>query len=225
MSISNGVIEVYQNIEDDKNHRYRSWEHCYQFFQSKPKDIDTACLHLGFYLASWGMYRGSSFLLQKDYKIHHGAVQEILKSDYDVLRGVSLENFSDENIHKLFIIKDEISAYYKKIKLSMPEFANDRETTDTLVTKVLLGTLGCVPAYDRFFIDGIRATKKITYSSLNKSNFKKLLNWCVGHAEELDSVRKGLKSDIHYPIMKIVDMYFWREGEKIEIEKKKEKQK
>ena len=28
-----------------------------------------------------------------------------------------------------------------------------------LITKVLLGTLGCTPAYDRFFIIGARKTK------------------------------------------------------------------
>ena len=33
------------------------------------------------YLSSWGMYRGSSFLLQKDYKIHKPIIVEALKDD------------------------------------------------------------------------------------------------------------------------------------------------
>jgi hypothetical protein len=37
-----------------------------------------ACLHLSFYLASWGLYRGSSFLLWKDYLVHHDMVNRIL---------------------------------------------------------------------------------------------------------------------------------------------------
>lgn len=31
-------------------------------------------LQLGFYLAGWGMYRGSTFLLQHAYTVHLGAV-------------------------------------------------------------------------------------------------------------------------------------------------------
>jgi hypothetical protein len=51
------------------HHRYRSWEHCYRYFhRSIPEaiavDHDHAALQLGFYLASWGMCRGSGFLLQ-----------------------------------------------------------------------------------------------------------------------------------------------------------------
>ena len=41
--------------------------------------IDFLSLHLGFYLASWGMMRGSTELLDKDYKIHIPAVKVILK--------------------------------------------------------------------------------------------------------------------------------------------------
>ena len=57
------------------NHRFLSWEHCYSFFLNNKENlkddasIDLAALNLAFYLASWGMYRGSSFLLQYDYKI------------------------------------------------------------------------------------------------------------------------------------------------------------
>jgi hypothetical protein len=34
------------------------------------KDKDAAALQLGFYLASWGMYRGSSFLLRRWSTVH-----------------------------------------------------------------------------------------------------------------------------------------------------------
>ena len=63
----------YKKIEDDKYHRYKSWEHCYRYFKknkNKELNYDYAALQLAFYLASWGMYRGSSILLWKDYKIH-----------------------------------------------------------------------------------------------------------------------------------------------------------
>ncbi len=57
-----------QDIQSEENGLYKSWEHCYSYFamhRNQPlgdEHIDLLCLHLAFYLASWGMYRGSSFL-------------------------------------------------------------------------------------------------------------------------------------------------------------------
>ena len=70
------LISAAQTFYDDaranENGRSRSWEHCYRVFRDArtdpSPDYDHLSLHLAFYLASWGMYRGSSFLLQKDYK-------------------------------------------------------------------------------------------------------------------------------------------------------------
>ncbi|MFH1661746.1 MAG: hypothetical protein ABIA02_01460, partial [Candidatus Falkowbacteria bacterium] len=71
MDIKETIRDFFKEIEGDDNHRYKSWEHCYNYFSLEDKEInkDIACLHLAFYLASWGMYRGSTFLLQKDYLI------------------------------------------------------------------------------------------------------------------------------------------------------------
>lgn len=60
--------------------------------------MDYLSLQLAFYLASWGMYRGSSFLLQKDYKIYIPVVEEVLKSKYDILFGMKCEDLLDENV-------------------------------------------------------------------------------------------------------------------------------
>jgi len=49
------------------------------------RDPDGSALQLAFYLASWGMYRGSAFLLQKDCRIHRLAVREVLRPRYDSL--------------------------------------------------------------------------------------------------------------------------------------------
>ena len=70
------LISAAQTFYDDacatENGRSRSWEHCYRVFRDArtdpSPDYDYLSLHLAFYLASWGMYRGSSFLLQKDYR-------------------------------------------------------------------------------------------------------------------------------------------------------------
>ena len=83
----NAARTFYVDARANENGRSRSWEHCYRIFRDARTDpcpdYDYLSLHLAFYLASWGMYRGSSFLLQKDYKVLSPIVEEILKTDYD----------------------------------------------------------------------------------------------------------------------------------------------
>ncbi len=60
--------------------RYVSFDYCYNYFKTTKdltKDVEKSCLVIGFYLASWGMFRGSSFLLQKSVKHFQPAIQYI----------------------------------------------------------------------------------------------------------------------------------------------------
>lgn len=70
--------------------RLRSWDHCYRYFHSRTSqeiahDLDHAALRLGFYLASWGMYRGSGFLIECDYTIHRDVIERLTTTRYDRL--------------------------------------------------------------------------------------------------------------------------------------------
>ncbi len=76
--IKSRILSYYGHLESDQSHRYKSWEHCFKYFGKKKADKRVACLHLSFYLASWGMYRGSSFLLWKDCFVHHEVVKHIM---------------------------------------------------------------------------------------------------------------------------------------------------
>ena len=89
------AIQAYWGDSRGEHHRYRSWEHCYQLLsgagpERNLRNRDTAALHLGFYLASWGMYRGSSFLLQRDYKVHGYVVDVLANTEYADLWGSGL---------------------------------------------------------------------------------------------------------------------------------------
>jgi hypothetical protein len=212
--IKSEILGFYSRLQYDPHHRFRSWEHCYKYFKSNDLVTDNACLHLGFYLASWGMYRGSSFLLQKDYRIHKPAVTEILKPKYNHLRSANFEQYrgskGEENIGLLFELIDNVKICYEGIGDTNKKDAN---VTDTLVTKILLGTLGCIPAYDRFFITGLKA-QGLTYSGVRKSNFIKMVDFCFENTKEFKSAQKEIASK-KYPLMKLVDMYFWSLGEKM----------
>ena len=62
--------------------------------------------------------------------------------------------------------------------------AGSRQPTDTLVTKVVLGTFGCLPAWDRYFIDGFKS-KKLKYSRVNDILIKRLRGFCQANLTDL----------------------------------------
>lgn len=92
--------ECYDSMKDDPHHRYLSWEYCHEAFRLNRRPqidatIDYLCLHLAWYLASWGMLR-NSFLMQKDYKIHADVVRLIYQPEWDDLWDLSPEKLSQE---------------------------------------------------------------------------------------------------------------------------------
>ena len=105
------------------------------------------------------MYRGSSFLTRKDYRIHVPVVQELLDSRYDCLFGLECEDLRKPEIQQALAgLESFMERYYEGVRNSCKGPVNSRISV-TLITKVLIGTLGCVPAYDRYFTEGIRSLK------------------------------------------------------------------
>lgn len=106
------IRTYFDKIDYDEHGRYMSWRHCYNAYKEcrgmlDDKTIDYLSLHLAFYLASWGMYRGSSFLLQKDYRVHIPIVRIIMETKYNPLLGISSEDLLEEENLKLL---DEVSS-------------------------------------------------------------------------------------------------------------------
>lgn len=211
-----GCNKYFEDLKKDNNARYLSWEHCYKAFKefkNKEMDqftIDYLSLHLGFYLASWGMYRGSSFLLQKDYKVHKEAVIEIYKKEYQPLWSIECKeynkNTNQDLLNKLY---QNLLDIYIKHRNNIDE-RND--VSDTLMTKILMGTLGCVPAYDRYFLGGIKQGK-VASSNYGMNSIMELVSFYEKHTDQLENCRKRISSiDLEYPQMKILDMCFWQVG-------------
>lgn len=70
---ANDIKETLEGFENfrNPNHRYSSLDYCYNYFLNTKylnEDMEKSCLELAFYLDSWGMFRESSFLLQKSAK-------------------------------------------------------------------------------------------------------------------------------------------------------------
>ena len=215
--IIDSSIKFFNDSKADEHGRYRSWEHCYSHFINARKNnnvnVDYLSLQLAFYLASWGMYRGSSFLLQKDYRVHIPVVKELLRKKYNPLAAIECTDFREAYNQKLLLdINEFLNEYYDKIRREVKGIELKNKLSDTLITKILMGTLGCVPAYDRYFIDGIKK-QKIAIGNYNIKSILQLVEFYEKYSEQLESVREKMKvADMLYPQMKILDMGFWQVG-------------
>lgn len=198
--------------------RGRAWDLCYGFFQENRKNLqevrESAARHLGCYLANWGMFR-SPFLREHVYTIHNPVISLLAAPRFAPLwqRGFVLQSNTNEFVEMIMDLIHEVESEYKKIMGN-----NQQKKTDTLVTKVLLGTVGCLPARDRYFEAGFKAhfkPKGIPYgSSINQRYIETIFQFCIAHQEEMANLKHKIL-DLRgspYPIMKLVDMYFWQSG-------------
>jgi len=212
----NLIRAYFEQTAIDPHSRYFSWEHCYKAFLThrNAKDDPTAdylALHLAFYLASWGMYRGSTFLLQKDYKVHIPIAKIIQEKKYDPLVGISAKDLCKER--NLTLLEDIGKRIYACYAEDTP--ASDRKinaASDTLITKILLGTLGCVPAYDRFYKESVKK-HHISSGNYNKKSVCRVAKFYCDHEDSFEKLRLELSEcRIEYPPMKLMDMCFWQDG-------------
>lgn len=222
--------------------RYKSWEYCHIIFLQMHKkgykalseeDFDYLALNLAFFLASWGMYRGSSFLLQRDYKTHIPAVRIIMEDKYGPLwdfdpsiddankaKELLFENL--DNVNGLFFRLKDCYSINKSIEEDSVESAlvnleedesekkkvyTENSPSDTLITKILLATLACIPAFDTFFKKSC-GTVEPKINIKPEIAFLDLCDFAKKYAWELQFKCK----DAHHPPMKVLDLYFWRVG-------------
>lgn len=92
--------------------------------------------------------------------------------------------------------------------------------TDTLITKILLGTICCTPAYDDYFYNGVMVWKELPVAympkfpgSFGKNSYIGVLEFYQYHKSVIDEAQKEISQyGITYPPMKLIDMYFWNIG-------------
>jgi len=88
------VIDIEKNVRTylgDRSplERASSFDYCFNYFQafrdrtatseiSARQYLELSCLHLGYYLASWGMLRGSTVLHTKSYRFFETVVGVIV---------------------------------------------------------------------------------------------------------------------------------------------------
>lgn len=205
--------------------RYASFDYCFNYFQSHRQDpaalvspggLETSCLQLGFYLASWGMLRGSSAMLWRSSK-HLAPLVDVIADDLDYLWDLDVDGYNAETIPKL----REAERAVRRALRDAPEVETSLEgngvkdvvASEILTTKILLGVFGCVPAFDTYFRLGFRV------STFGPKALWKVKEFYDANAEVLNSFHvptvdfaSGEPTDVNYPKAKLIDVVFFVEG-------------
>lgn len=227
------LVAYYKQLEQLKSngvpcHRFYSWNLCYEAFgefykknttPTTKKEKDLLALHLGSYLVTLGMYRGSTFNLHYNYSIHRSVItllfspeaQELRKNNHDL----EYLKTHTKDIKKLY---DEVYNKYAELFhhtwkdiMDLTVDAKDRKASSILITEVLLGTIGCLPAYDTYLKKGLEISEiahNISSTTIEKCTTDLLAFFEKNITDEV--YQATYKAD--YPIMKLLDIAFWKLG-------------
>jgi hypothetical protein len=187
--------------------RSASFDYCFNYFQSfrekhkveelaDASQIQLSSLQLGFYLASWGMLRGSSFLLQKSVRLYQPLIRAIATFDRRIWT-IDADSYNSENIEILVACQDMI----------VKSLGESYQPSDTLVTKIMLGVFGNVPAFDDFFRRGLGVR------SFGKASLEHIANFYKENKAHIDSSEyctfdyfTAQRTQRKYTKAKIIDM-------------------
>jgi hypothetical protein len=210
----NKAFNIFINRRNS-DHRYASFDYCYNYFNSfsnkseiaTSKNVEKSCLHIGSYLASWGMYRGSSFLLQEKSVRYYKELVTWFSQCPPKYWEIDVDNYNDENRITLLEIYSSIS----KI-LSLSE-----NRSPVLVTKIMLGVFSNTPAFDRNFKKTFSKhfNSKPGFTKYNKNSLlalsefyiqnQKIINRLCSRTKTLDFL-SGRNTETPYTKAKIIDM-------------------
>lgn len=206
------AIKVYCN-DRSPDHRYASFDFCYQYFQSlgpqkkhtiaDAAHMEESCLQLSFYLASWGMFRGSSRLLKQSSRYFRPLVKWVSVCD-DALWGIDVDSYTDDNINCLIDAASEITE----------RLGPDNKPSATLVSKILLGIFGNTPAFDTY------VKRSLGVNSFNRKNLERIAEFYQDNRNVIDAVqlkcyrfKTGNETGRAYTKAKIIDMYGFITGQ------------
>lgn len=184
--------------------RNRSFDYCFNYFQSHHEKSDwpnseISCHQLGFYLASWGMLRGSADLSKRSVKIFAPIIDLIIDSNKELWK-IDADDYSAEARELIFEFRDKIRAKFNK----MP--------SDILITKIMLGVFGSVPAFDTYFKKSFK--HEFTHDALIRIG-----EFYSEHKELIDEYRiptldfeTGGNTKYRYTRAKVIDMVYFTQG-------------
>ena len=195
-----------------------SFDFCFNYFSCMRKNIAEeenivlSCLHLGFYLASWGMYRGSCKIRNKSFLFFKELMHLISQEDWSGLWEIDVDCYNSENnLTLLMNFKKRLKGFLNTAGVS---------PTPTLTSKIMLGLFGNIPAFDEKFKQGSRHNDSWFGEDWNRKSLEKIHIFYWKNREEINNLQSniytinsdGQRTEIKYTKAKIIDMAFFVEG-------------
>lgn len=198
--------------------RSQSYDHCYNYFAANTRptaDLEKSCAVLGFYLASWGMYRGSTYLFKNTSSQHFVPLIGYIEQHAEAMRRIDVDGYDPQRIDLL------MNSYSQIRQFVLP----DRHAALTLVTKIMAGVFGCVPALDTYFMKGIRSLLSsrdaTAFGSFSARSLRLLNAFYLDNKQEVDGLAHELRTvqfpggspgGLHLTRAKVIDMYGFELG-------------
>jgi hypothetical protein len=202
------------------DHRFASFDYCYNHFHPDNKrknDPEKSCLALFSYLGSWGMLRMSGTLGQeKSIKSLEPTIQYIYQCKRSCWE-IDVDNYATNS--------ETILDLAEKIRHSL---VGDNDITVTLLTKVLFGVFGFIPALDSLFQKTMHLNKQ--YFGVKSKLFKQRFSDVLGRVSKIYEINRTKINEVYekkeyktlvfndgevpkrYTKAKIIDMYgFYRQ--------------
>jgi hypothetical protein len=210
------VVGRYFGDRDRAGSRPSSFDYCFNYFRSHrekgdlarllaPGQLETSCLQLGFYLASWGMYWGSLSLPRYSVRCYEPVLEAVVASPATAWE-LDVDGYSDDGVEQLL----ELAA---RIREALPD-----APTPTLVTKTLLGIFGCVPAFDTYFREGFRK-RGTRIGRLDGRSLRAVAGFYSDNHDLVERCRirtldfaTGQQTERRYTRAKAIDMILFGEG-------------
>lgn len=205
------------NAKKGADERLASFDYCYSYFskfrgKALLKDKEKSCAVLFSFLASWGMLRGSSFLRGRSMRSLIPVIEWIAQCDKRLYTIAP-----NEYVTNLELLIDAYNRIREKLRMGKSRHI-------TLVTKIMLGVFGCVPAYDRFFCKAFSAVAhgECSFTSFQKKSLTTLSAFYVVNKMAIDKharsiktydFNSGRKNGVNYTPAKIIDMFGYINGQ------------
>lgn len=171
----------------DSGGQARSFDHCWNYFRRTPHPADAmeaSCYALGFFLASWGMYRGSTYLFRFTNASYLQRVVELIDDRGAEFRQLDLDAYGTDPAAIIEAFHDVENAMWPRRPAHQP--------TVVLRTKVIMGTLGFLPAFDQYFTAGIRSLynhdRRPSFSSVNERSVRAMADVYTANHDVIDQL-------------------------------------
>lgn len=197
--------------------RDKAWEHCYEFFSLHEQELRhpspsqdllvRAATEVSCYLAFFGMFRGSSKLLNTNRDFFIPVIQSCWQQ--------VPEGFHPMGTTDPVFVTNTRKALRKSLKEQFNRISPTTPISDILVSKIMLGMFACTPAYDRNVKQGIAT---FSYPELVPSFDANIKKWHVFMGNEAVDAFFTEKRKFYYgpnskiPLNRIADLFFFQLG-------------